>query len=101
MDAAVLLFWAVLVIGLQVWLYKAAPPKTFVQKYSWRVLFLSMLPLVTTWKARIELADTETVQKYRKRAAVYLFILVLSLILVCTYFYLRYLKEVGEIGGGG
>lgn len=96
-DSIVFLSWAVLVIALQLWLFVAAPPKTLVKKYSRLVLLRSMLPFVKTWKKNVEAVDIEAIQRYRKRAIPYLFILVLSGILVCTYFYLRYLTEVKSL----
>ncbi len=101
-DNIVLVSWGVLIIALQVWLFLAAPPKTLVKKYSRLLLLRSMLP-TKTGQRNIEVADIEAIRRYRKRAIPYLFILVLSSIVLCTYFYLRYLKEVKsllETGGG-
>ena len=102
-DIIVLLSWAVFVIALQVWLFMATPPKKFIKKYSRLLLLHSMLPFVKTWKKQIEADDVEAIQQYRKRAIPYLFLLVLSWIILCTYFYLRYLTEVKslvEVGKG-
>lgn len=95
-DNIVLLSWAVLIIGLQVWLFMAAPPKKLVKKYSGLILLRSILPS-KTWQRNIDAADVELVQRYRKRVIPYLFILVLSGIVVGTYFYLRYLMEIKSL----
>ena len=96
-DNIVLLAWAVFVIVLQVWLFLAVPPKTVVNKYSRLLLVRSMLPFVKTWRRNIEASDMEAVQRYRKRAVAYLFMLFLSGIVLCLYFYLRYRAELKSL----
>jgi len=102
-DNIVLVSWGVLIIALQVWLFLAVPPKNLIKKYSRLLLLRSMLPFAKTWKRSIEAPDIEAIQRYRKRAIPYLLILVLSGIILCTYFYFRYMTEVKsllETGGG-
>ena len=96
-DNIFLLAWAVFMIALQVWLFLATPPKTVVNKYSRLLLVRSMLPFVKTWRNNIEACDMDAIQRYRRRAVPYLFILALSWIVLCVYFYLRYRAELKSL----
>jgi hypothetical protein len=96
-DSFFLLSWAAFVIVLQVWLFMAAPPKTIVNKYSRLLLLRSMLPFVKTWRRNVEPSDMDVIQRYRRRAVPYLFMLVVSWIVLCAYFYLRYRAELKSL----
>jgi len=96
-DSIFLLAWAAFMIVLQVWLFLAAPPKTIVNKYSRLLLVRSMLPFEKTWRQNIEPSDMAAIQRYRRRAVPYLFILLLSWIVLCGYFYLRYRAELKSL----
>jgi len=84
-----LVIWTVLVIAMQVWLFKAAPPKEFIRKYSRRILLLSIIPFMSSWKNIVEPGDVEIIERYRKKMFWYVFIVVVSGATVCTYLYLQ------------
>ena len=93
-DVIVLVAWTAMVIALQVWLFMAVPPKDTVKKYSRAALLRSLLSFTNTWTNNFDAVDIDAIQRYRTKAIRYLFIVILSSIALCIYFYLRYLTEV-------
>jgi len=98
-DGTLLVIWAVLVIAMQIWLFKAAPPKEFIKKYSRTMLLLSIIPFMNSWRNSVEPGDMEIIERYRKEAIRYVFILIVSGTLVCTYLYLKHVSLNFRISG--
>lgn len=95
-GGTLLVIWTVLIIATQVWLFKAAPPKDFIKKYSRRMLLLSIIPFMNSWKNSVEPGDMKIIERYRKRVIQYVFILVVSGALVCAYLYLKWIISMAS-----
>jgi len=90
-NGTLLVIFAALVIVMQVWLFKAIPPKKITSKYSKMTLLLSIIPFVNNWKSAVHPGDDmDAILKYRKAVIRFLLIVVVSGFFVCMYLYLEY-----------
>ena len=91
-DVLLLLF-AVLLIPITIWVYKAKPPKELYKKYPRRVLWVSQLPFTSAWKSMVTTEDALILERYRTRLYVSAVIIMASTHLIAGYYFIHLLVQ--------
>jgi hypothetical protein len=89
-NGTVFLIFVAAIIVMQVWLFKAFPPKKITNKYSKTILLLSVIPLVNKWKNAVDPGDDmDAILKYRRAVIRFSLLVVISFFFLCIYLYLK------------
>ena len=91
-DVLLLLF-AVLLIPITIWVYKAKPPKELYKKYPRRLLWVSLLPFTSVWKSIVTTEDAVLLEKYRMRLCVSAVIIIGGTHLISGYYFIHLLVQ--------
>jgi len=92
LDISLAIAWAILQIPLGIWLFKAKPSKDIASKYSKLVVLQSTVPLLKSWRKKIDAADVKIFEEYRKRVLIqYYLCFVLPILLFFAYLYIKYI----------
>lgn len=84
--------WVILQIGLGVWLFRAKPSKAILKKYPKMVIYQSTVPLLKSWRNKVEPNDLRVLEEYRRRFIVQYYIcFVVSVFLFFVYLYFKYI----------
>ncbi|MBA3582892.1 MAG: hypothetical protein H0W44_10640 [Gammaproteobacteria bacterium] len=69
---------AILLLPILVWVSKAKLPKNIVNKYSWKVVYMSSIPFAYAWKHSVNEEDLVFFEKHRTRAIAFAVFMLLN-----------------------